>query len=306
MGSARPAHLPRASHLDEWIVPRLGQVKLRELGARRIAEWRSEILAAGCTEKQANQCLRTLSAALGAAKRYRLLPANPGEDIRRLRTSTTRARVIRPEQVEAIRARVDASRDRLSVSLLFYCALRPEEALALDLGGCGGRTLVIDKAFTHGELGPTKTHRRRSVALIPAIAAELEQHGPAGAQASLVLQSRAGTHLNLNNWRNRAWLSATRAEGQEGLRPYDGRHTFASLLIEQGRNVLEISAQLGHESATTTLKHYGHVFDESRGGLRVPMADAVAAARAFPDVRRMFGEGNVIALDVARRRRNTG
>ena len=193
---------------------------------------------------------------------------------------------------------MDASRDRLLVSLLFYCGLRPEEALALTWADVGERTIVIDKAYTDGELGSTKTHRRRSVALIPAVSAELESLR--SSPASLVFASRTGTHLNLNNWRNRVWQPAVRAEGQEGLRPYDGRHTFASLLIEEGRNVLEVSSQLGHESATTTLKHYAHMFDESRGGERVPMADAVAG------VRRMSGGGDVVDLDATRRRRKTG
>ena len=124
------------------------------------------------------------------------------------------------------------------------------------------------------------------MALIPAVSAELESLR--SSPSSLVFASRAGTHLNLNNWRNRVWQPAVRAEGRDGLRPYDGRHTFASLLMEEGRNMCEVSSQLGHESATTTLKHYAHMFDESHGGERVSMADAVAG------VWRMYGDGDVV------------
>jgi hypothetical protein len=41
------------------------------------------------------------------------------------------------------------------------------------------------------------------------------------------------------------------------------RHTNVSLRIEQGQNVLYISKQIGHSSATTTLDIYSHLFKES-------------------------------------------
>jgi len=66
-----------------------------------------------------------------------------------------------------------------------------------------------------------------------------------------------------------------------------------------GCKVLQVSARLGHEPATTTLNHYAHIFDESRGGERIPMADAVAAGR------RMFRAGTVADLDAVRMRRKT-
>ena len=43
------------------------------------------------------------------------------------------------------------------------------------------------------------------------------------------------------------------------IRFHDLRHTFASLLIEQGENIKYIQNQLGHASATFTLNVYGHL-----------------------------------------------
>jgi len=39
----------------------------------------------------------------------------------------------------------------------------------------------------------------------------------------------------------------------------DLRHTFASLLIEQGENLKYIQSQLGHADPTVTLKVYAHL-----------------------------------------------
>lgn len=46
----------------------------------------------------------------------------------------------------------------------------------------------------------------------------------------------------------------------EPIRVHDLRHSHASLLIEMGFDVLEISRRLGHDSAKTTLDTYGHLF----------------------------------------------
>ena len=46
--------------------------------------------------------------------------------------------------------------------------------------------------------------------------------------------ARQGGFLHLGNWRNRAFIPATRRAGLAGVIPYNGRDTFASLLIYEG------------------------------------------------------------------------
>ena len=43
------------------------------------------------------------------------------------------------------------------------------------------------------------------------------------------------------------------------IRFHDSRHTFASLLIEQGENIKYIQSQLGHSSPDVTLRVYAHL-----------------------------------------------
>lgn len=47
------------------------------------------------------------------------------------------------------------------------------------------------------------------------------------------------------------------------------RHTFASLLVAQGGNVVYISRQLGHSSPSVTLDVYSHLFDAAEHSARV-------------------------------------
>jgi integrase len=61
-----------------------------------------------------------------------------------------------------------------------------------------------------------------------------------------------------------------------GIRPYDLRHSFASLLLAQGRSVIDVADQLGH-APTLTLDTYGQVMRELEGRNQGP--DEIAAAR---------------------------
>jgi integrase len=50
------------------------------------------------------------------------------------------------------------------------------------------------------------------------------------------------------------------------IRPYDLRHTCATLLLGAGENVKVVSERLGHASAALTLDVYSHVLPDMQQG----------------------------------------
>ena len=58
------------------------------------------------------------------------------------------------------------------------------------------------------------------------------------------------------------------AIGRAKARPYDLRHSFVSLLIAEGRTVIDVAQQAGH-SPETCLRYYAHLFAEFVGELTV-------------------------------------
>ena len=44
------------------------------------------------------------------------------------------------------------------------------------------------------------------------------------------------------------------------------RHTYASMLINQGENLKYVQSQLGHASITTTVDRYGHLMPDAHVG----------------------------------------
>jgi hypothetical protein len=91
--------------------------------------------------------------------------------------------------------------------------------------------------------------------------------------------ARRGGFLHLGNWRNRAFIPATRRAGLAGVIPYNGRDTFASLLIYEGRPPILVAAALGHGDTQTLWRHYAGVFAEAEHVTRMPIDEAVRRAR---------------------------
>ena len=84
---------------------------------------------------------------------------------------------------------------------------------------------------------------------------------------------------------------AAQGAGLTRSRPYDLRHSFASLLIHEGVSVIEVARQVGN-SPDVTLTTYAHVFEEFEPAARVTAADAIrSGAGRVRSSRRVRGAG---------------
>ena len=111
--------------------------------------------------------------------------------------------------------------------------------------------------------------------------AGLEAPVRAAARPALVFPGPEGglwTKTTYDNWRKRAFDRARAAAEAEEATPYALRHSFASLLLHEGRSVVYVARQLGHD-ARLTLTTYGHVMDELEEQPRLAAEDAIRAAR---------------------------
>ena len=68
------------------------------------------------------------------------------------------------------------------------------------------------------------------------------------------------------------------------LRFHDLRHTFASVLVAQGENVVFVSRQLGHASPDITLRVYSHLFDQAEHAERATAALEASFGNALETV----------------------
>ena len=281
----------RSDVLRRWVIPIIGTVALRDFGPNAAAQYRTDLIQRGVSPKTINSILRVLSAALGRAVAEQRIPSNPLANLRAFNAPVIRPRALVPEQIEAIRRELPTDRDRLLVSLLAYAGMRPAEAIALpwanvsDLTNGDRATIYIDRSAQYGEIVPTKTRAARTLTIEDPLLDDLRAT-PRGADHELVVPALGGTNrwepggiINWKNWNRRVFAPAAHRAGVVAV-PYDLRHTFASLLIHEGRPVPYVSAALGHASSRMTLDRYAHVFEDARLRPAVSLADAVRAVRS--------------------------
>jgi integrase len=279
---AHAAHLaPRtrqtyASSYDRHIAPRLGDVPLREIDPETIAAFQGELLRSGVGPQAIRKAMTLLGAILQRATEGRRIPYNPQRVVRKARLPLgAEVRPLAPARVEALRAAAEL-RDATIVSVLAYAGLRPGELRELRWRHVRERTLLIDAA---------KTGRRRTVRLLVPLAADLAVWraacGDAPESAPVFPDERGGvwTANGFEKWRQRRFKVLLGAAGLTQGRPYDLRHSFASLLLHEGRDVIYVARQLGH-GAELTLRTYGHVIEELEDSPQLPAEEAIRRARA--------------------------
>jgi integrase len=80
-----------------------------------------------------------------------------------------------------------------------------------------------------------------------------------------------GELIDLDNWRRRVFKRALQKVELRGIRIHDLRHTYATIRISEGHDIIDVSNQLGHHSEAFTLKVYHHW----KPGKRKPEVDAL-------------------------------
>jgi integrase len=80
---------------------------------------------------------------------------------------------------------------------------------------------------------------------------------------NLIFPNGAGNPIDDSSMLRRHFFPALKKAGVDRIRFHDLRHTYASLLIEQGENIKYIQNQLGHSSPSVTLDVYAHLLKPS-------------------------------------------
>jgi integrase len=277
-----------ASIWDAHVLPRIGSVPLRALTPDVVNRFRLELEADGVGPASVRKSLVLLQGVLQRACEWGRLASNPAAIVRKPVPPRARAVVpLAPERVEAIRFALLACgriRDATLVSVLAYAGLRPGEALALRWAHVRERTLLVEGAVPLGAIAGTKTGRNRTVRVVGPLAQDLAEwrlhagRPPADALLFPGRDNKPWTATAYRNWRRRIYTPAAEAAGVQRPRPYDLRHSFVSLLIAEGRNVVDVARQAGH-SPNVALDTYAHVFEEFDPAERVNAADRIRKAR---------------------------
>lgn len=251
--------------VDGRLIPAFGKLTLGMLRRRHIKEWIAEQSA---SRKTIGNILSPLRIALDDAVDDELIELNPlaGWKLRRrdgLRRKVDDIDPFAAEEREAILAAL-TGQGRNLVAFAFWTGLRTSELCALDWSDIDFIRGVarITRAWTQYSDEPenTKTNAgERDVKLLtPALEALKSQKAHTYLAGAEVFQNpRTGERWKGDQpIRKTLWQPALKRAGVRYRRPYQTRHTYASMLLMSGEHVMWVSRQLGHKDWSFTARTY--------------------------------------------------
>jgi len=245
---------------NNHIVPALGSMPLNEIKRKQVRNFLEDIKGRGLSSSTAGGALTILSSIFNRAVEDELVAVNPcirmGRGYSRNNTKKKKNPLDTNEVQEFIEntSRLDITFGTLYL-LKVRTGMRVGEILALEWKDIDleNRMVTVNKAYDYknGTVKSTKTEETRRVRLTHLVVEKLKELRQATSGTGLVFSDAKGNHLNyydVDKWFRKI------VPGKRSLN--DLRHTYATLRLAKGDNLVDVSKQLGHKDVTTTLKHY--------------------------------------------------
>jgi integrase len=267
-------HSVYSGELKNHVIPHLGNLKLNGISPQHIRAMQHAVMveAGPVAARHARGRARTI---LQQAYEDGLLPRNPAQTVKPVKAPPKDIDVWGEREVDTF----------LKVSEpdpfypMFYLALmtgvRPGEMLALEWQDVGEDELAVRQTITRPaggqKLGPPKSRAGfRKVPLPEDVRELLFTRAWKVAEARyrrklkpelLVFPSSKGTMMSPRNVQGRIWEPLLAKAELPHVRPYVTRHTYASMQIADGVDVVELARWMGHSDPAFTLRCYAHFFE---------------------------------------------
>jgi integrase len=258
-----------AASLRLYAYPALGKLRLDEITRKDLKGFFDKLLSAGKARGTVRNVRIALSGVLRNAVEEEILERNPLVDLRWKRAKAKSEEINPLTEEEADKLLEEA---RVYLGGRYYpailCALRTGmrvgelEALRWGDVDFNGGFLEVRRSHRAGRVTATKTGASKRVDMSPMLVAALQELKAGRKVVSLeedgwVFADRRGRMLQRKNFEEALHRCLERA-GMRRIRVHDLRHTYATIRLLRGHNVIDVSRQLGHSSPRITLDVYSH------------------------------------------------
>lgn len=265
---------------EAHLIPYFGEVALQDLKPAFIREW---IRGLQVTSKTVSNLLIPLRAIIEQALNDEYIKSNPLDKIvisKLLSKQTSKSNFkVDPFDKNEVKAILDATHHEQIRNLFqfaFFTGLRTSELIALEWEDIDLANGIIDvvRAVVKKQIKGTKTiaGKRKVMLLPPAIEALNAQM-----KYTFDLGKRVFHNPRTNQpWetdhqiRRTAWVHTMKRAGVRYRNPYQTRHTYASMMLSGGENIMWVASQMGHVDTEMVMKTYGKWIpnDASKKGYR--------------------------------------
>ena len=251
--------------LDRALIPRFGEKEVGQISKADVLAYRAELGKATAKGKQTklsaariNKMLNPLRQILNeAADRFDF--RTPFDSVKQLKTKRTD---VDPFTLAEVKQVLDTVRPDFKqyFTVRFFTGMRTGEidGLQWKYVDFENRLILVRETVVGGEEEYTKTDgSQRDIQMSQLVFDALKaQFEATGKLSKFVFCNRLGTPLDHKNVTNRVWYPLLRHLNLKKRRPYQCRHTAATLWLASGEAPEWIARQLGHTTTEMLFRVY--------------------------------------------------
>jgi len=244
---------------EKHIKPYLGTMKLNSIKPSDIALWQNKVLES-VSPRRLKNIRAVLSTIFQDAMRDELIDKNPLPLVKLPKAEKVE---IYPFSIDEINEILESAKGQFRnfYALGFFTGMRSGEMIGLRWEDIdfNKQEIYVRRAIKMGEISTPKTQNSiRHIDIIDTLMPYLRnQYRLTGLKSSYVFLNDQGEHFyDIKRIRNTHWKRVLKLCDLEYRPIYHMRHTFATIMLENGEDILWVSNMLGHTDATMTLSRY--------------------------------------------------
>ena len=241
------------------IAPHLGKKRLDHIKPSDIALWQNTLLKR-LTPRRVRNVRAVLNTFFEDAIRDEIIDKNPVSKVKLPKIEKVE---VTPFTIDEMKRIIEGAEDDLKAfcALGFFTGMRSGEIIGLRWEDIDfkRKEISIKQAIKMGVISTPKTQSSiRTIDILDQLMPHLkEQHRRTGKENSYVFLNGEGDHYyDIKRIRNTRWKNLLKDVGIEYRTIYQMRHTFATVMIEHGEDILWVSHMLGHTDTSMTLQMY--------------------------------------------------
>ena len=250
--------------LDKHILPVFGEVQLDEIEKSAVLAFRANLAriprkdgSSGLSPSRINHVMVPLRSIMNeAAERYEF--SSPFKNIKPLKVGRSD---VDPFALEEVRQLIEHVRPDYKNYLIvrFFTGMRTGEVHGLKWKHVDfqHRQILVRESFVAGQQTTTKTDgSTREIQMSQPVLDALKQQSKVTCDIDYVFANKSGNPLSVHNVTKRIWYPLLKRLGIPLRRPYQTRHTAATLWLAAGENPEWIARQMGHSTTEMLFRIY--------------------------------------------------
>ncbi len=256
--------------LDTRIIPYFGKLRMNAIKPADIMKWQNDMMDQGYKPTYLRMLQNQVTAVFNHAERFYGLKDNPCKKIDKMgKANAMELNFWTKEEYDRFIQNFDEKEEmyRLMYQMLFWLGCRVGELLAICYGDINfkEKTVSITKTYyrrnkTDYITAPKTESSNRIVTMPDFLAEELK------AYTDKMYELKAEERIFMVTDRAVQKKMKQKADklNLKHIRVHDLRHSHIAFLIEKGTQPLIISKRVGHDSVTTTMNIYGHLYPDKQ------------------------------------------